>query len=353
MRAVLFRADASATLGAGHWTRCGALAAALRDRGVRTLLAARSPADGFALTPPAKLELIPLDSTVQSQVADANECAALLDATGAECIVVDHYGLDCEWESAMRHACPDKQLVALEDLPFRRHNASMVIAPSGTAAGEEFRTFLSSGTRYLGGPTFALLRPEFSLVRPLAIARRTFAPERCAALSVLISMGATDPEGLSLDALAGARSSGVTGSITLVLASASPMLDHVRDAIADYPAARLLVDVADMATLMAESDIGIGAAGGTSWERCAVGLPSLAVCIAANQAEVAARLNEAAAAIVIHGLRPSFDEYAEGLCALANPTTRAAISRNAAKLCDGAGARNVANQMISAFSTSR
>ena len=38
-----------------------------------------------------------------------------------------------------------------------------------------------------------------------------------------------------------------------------------------------------MAELMADSDFSIGAAGSTSWERCALGVPSILVSIAENQ----------------------------------------------------------------------
>lgn len=347
MKTVLFRADASAALGAGHWVRCGALAAELRALGVRTPLAACQPREGWSLTPPGALDLVRMGALPNDQIDDAQRFAALAKATGADTVVVDHYELDETWETEVKRACPGIRIVVIEDRPNRRHSASVVIAPSGTASGGEFLGRFAPGTHYLGGPAYALLRPEFAMTRPGSIACRRSSPQRCTSLNVLISMGATDPDGLSIEALAGARASGVAGAVTLVITSASPWLAHFRAVVADTPNSRLQVDVEDMAALMADSDIGIGTAGGTSWERCSVGLPSLAVQMAANQSEVASRLREFSAAIVIDDPRPSIAQYVQGLQTLANPPTRTAISQRAAEVCDGCGAKRVADKLLS------
>jgi len=299
------------------------------------------------LTPPGALDLVRMGALPNDQIEDAQRFAALAKATGADTVVVDHYELDETWETEVKRSCPGVRMVALEDRPDRRHSASVVIAPSGTASGDEFLGRFAPGTHYLGGPAYALLRPEFAMTRPGSIACRRSSPQRCTSLNVLISMGATDPDGLSIEALAGARASGVAGAVTLVITSASPWLAHFRAVVADTPNSRLLVDVEDMAALMADSDIGIGAAGGTSWERCSVGLPSLAVQMAANQSEVASRLREFSAAIVIDDPRPSIAQYVQGLQTLANPPTRTAISQRAAEVCDGCGAKRVADKLLS------
>tara|TARA_Y100001970_G_scaffold10348_2_gene12238 strand:- start:1040 stop:1402 length:363 start_codon:yes stop_codon:yes gene_type:complete len=61
----------------------------------------------------------------------------------------------------------------------------------------------------------------------------------------------------------------------------------------------VLVGVSNMAELMANSDLAIGAAGATSWERCCLGLPSLMVVLADNQLFAAELLKEAGAALTL------------------------------------------------------
>ena len=55
----------------------------------------------------------------------------------------------------------------------------------------------------------------------------------------------------------------------------------------------------DIAALMLESDISIGAAGSTSWERACLGLPSIVIPLADNQREIAQKLDVSKAAILI------------------------------------------------------
>ena len=54
---------------------------------------------------------------------------------------------------------------------------------------------------------------------------------------------------------------------------------------------------ADIHRLMVACDLAIGAGGGSAWERCCVGLPTIMIGIADNQSDVAAALADAGAAI--------------------------------------------------------
>ena len=52
-----------------------------------------------------------------------------------------------------------------------------------------------------------------------------------------------------------------------------------------------------MAELMANSDLAIGAAGSTSWERCCLGLPTIMLVLADNQQVIASALESVGAAL--------------------------------------------------------
>ena len=82
------------------------------------------------------------------------------------------------------------------------------------------------------------------------------------------------------------------GSITAVLGATAPHLDAVRAGLASLPCkSELLVGTNRMADLMAQSDLAIGAAGSTSWERCVLGLPTVCVILADNQRSAAEALS--------------------------------------------------------------
>jgi spore coat polysaccharide biosynthesis predicted glycosyltransferase SpsG len=108
-------------------------------------------------------------------------------------------------------------------------------------------------------------------------------------------------------------------------------------------AARLHLDTPRMAELMRDADLAVGACGVTAWERCALGLPTLAVVIADNQRMIAREL-AARRAIAFAGDWTEFSE--EGMAAAfrrlaADPAATAAMSAAAATICDGRGLERV------------
>ncbi len=137
--------------------------------------------------------------------------------------------------------------------------------------------------------------------------------------------------------------------VTVVMGSAAPHLAAVR-ALAAQKGARVLVDTPDMADLMAEADLAIGGVGGSAWERCALGLPTLMVVLADNQAPAAASLAATGAAVLIGRAEdPGLDAALHAaLAGLASPGALAAMSAAAAGLCDGGGVPRVVRALEAA-----
>ena len=98
---------------------------------------------------------------------------------------------------------------------------------------------------------------------------------------------------------------------------------------------------------MGTADLGIGAAGSSSFERCCLGLPSLVVVAADNQRDIAAALVQsgAAEAVRIKDDLPRRGDALRRLCA--EPQARVAMAQAAANLCDGGGTGRVAAELFS------
>ena len=80
----------------------------------------------------------------------------------------------------------------------------------------------------------------------------------------------------------------------------APWLAQVQTQAAQMPSpTEVRVGVDNMAQLMAESDLAIGAAGSTSWERCCLGVPTIQVVLAQNQVAIAQALSQADAALML------------------------------------------------------
>lgn len=289
----LFRADASAAIGSGHLMRCLTLARALRRDGAEVAFVGRDApgslldrvaAEGFALHPLSG----PFD-----READAAATARIAALTAPDWLVVDHYQLDEAWERRLRPHVG--RLAAIDDNPGRRHLCDLLLDPNWSEAGaERWSGFVPPGCRLLSGPRFALLREEFLKARE-GLRSRDGSVRR-----VLVSFGGSDAEGgalLALAALARLKAAGRLDGVVvdLVAGAANPHAEALRAAVARLPGGLFTLSADDMALRMAEADLALGAGGGTTWERCFLGLPAIVMVIAGNQREAAAAVDRAGA----------------------------------------------------------
>ena len=107
---------------------------------------------------------------------------------------------------------------------------------------------------------------------------------------------------------------------------------------------QVLAGVDNMAQLMADSDLAIGAAGTTAWERCCLGLPALMLVLADNQRKVAQSLASTGAAAVLQGGGALAPQLAAWLGRLQEfPGALAAMSLAAMQAVDGDGAQRIAH----------
>jgi spore coat polysaccharide biosynthesis predicted glycosyltransferase SpsG len=99
-----------------------------------------------------------------------------------------------------------------------------------------------------------------------------------------------------------------------------------------------------MPRLTLEADLAVGAGGSTTWERCVLALPTLALILADNQVAAARALEAAGVAPCLDVAAPDFETaFAREVSdLLANPDRRAAMSAASAGVCDGLGAERVA-----------
>jgi spore coat polysaccharide biosynthesis predicted glycosyltransferase SpsG len=137
--------------------------------------------------------------------------------------------------------------------------------------------------------------------------------------------------------------------VTVVLGALADTRDAVAALLPALPlppgAARLLVDVADMAGLLVEADLAIGAAGGSAWERCCLGLPSLLLVLADNQRPGTQALVATGAALSLGAPGDLPATLAPALANLADPDRLLAMSAAAAAVTDGQGAARVADAL--------
>jgi UDP-2,4-diacetamido-2,4,6-trideoxy-beta-L-altropyranose hydrolase len=367
MSSILFRCDASLSIGSGHVMRCRTLARELQQRGARiTFLCRRQPGDliglleeEFAVLPLPEQPLAACEGFEGralygawlgcTQAADAALCLeALAEAgiTSASWLVADHYGLDSSWEDQMlaglagRDAPP--KLLVIDDLADRQHQADLLLDQNfvGEATEQRYQGLLPPHCRQILGPHYALLGPEYAKLHPLV-------PSRTDLRRVLVFFGGVDTSNLTGRALEALSDSALADlAVDVVLGRQSPHRQAVAELVACRPHTTLHDPLPSLAGLIARADLAIGAGGVTTWERACLGLPSLVVAIAANQLPFAQALDQAGHLELLgDGATVSVEQIHSALLArIAEPFTGA----TGYALTDGWGASRLSIAMLGA-----
>jgi UDP-2,4-diacetamido-2,4,6-trideoxy-beta-L-altropyranose hydrolase len=357
---IAFRTDASLQIGTGHVMRCLTLADALRERGAQNTFVCRPHAGHLldliqqrghkakALAPADDAFIAPADPCHAKWLgtdwaSDAEQTRLALGDQVVDWLVVDHYALDRRWEQAERPHT--RRIMVIDDLADRPHDCELLLDQNLGRQAKDYGGLLSRHTQTLIGPAYALLRPEFSQWRENSLQRRTQPQLK----NLLITMGGVDQAnatGQVLNALTRCELP-VDLRITVVMGPTAPWLAQVQaKAAAMQCPTQVLADVSNMAQLMAESDLCIGAAGGSALERCALGLPSLVLILASNQHSGAMALQSHDAAWVAADAQ----QLMAKVTALFNKKTQTAalqkMSQAAAKLATANGASRVVEVLL-------
>ncbi len=334
---VVLRADASASVGLGHFVRSRTLAEALKTRGWRATMATRdlpaALADGLTEAGIAVLHLT--GASIETEPA---EIGAGIGGEAA-LVVGDNYDLGPDWFAAMRRRVPGVALMAIDDLADRPFPVDLVLNQNLGADLDAYESLVPTGTRVLTGPAYALLRPEFAAVRARG-RTRDGTVER-----ILVFISGADGPDVTARAVIGLE--GIGRPVDVVVGAAYPHLAGLQEIVASQAGTRLHVNTPAMAELMDEADLAIGAASSASWERCALGLPALLVTLADNQVVAERLLVEAGAAESIgwhHAVTAA--DIERGVRALrADPGRVAAMAAAAANVTDGRGTERVVTEI--------
>lgn len=360
LKNIVFRVDASIDIGTGHVMRCLALADGLSGVGVKCKFICRTHKGNLIELIVGKgYEVISLSSEGSTQASadspkhaywlgvdwktDALHTRKVLEMQEVDWLVVDHYALNSDWESALRPFC--KRLMVIDDLADRTHDCDLILDQNLGRVAKDYRPLVGPEVQMLIGPSFALLRPDFSEFRSRSLARR----EHAGLKNLLITMGGVDKDNVAGKILEELRHCQLPEDfkITVVMGSKAPWVNEVREQakLMNCPT-QVQVDVKDMAKLMMQNDLAIGGAGGTSWERCCLGLPAIVIVLADNQKSGAGELQKVGAAKVIESVGEIRSVLLDLLKEDSGLHKLAEISRSASRITDGSGVHKVINQMM-------
>lgn len=351
---VAFRADASHHIGAGHVMRCLSLAEGLKTFGVESIFICR-PLSGNLISyiEDKKFNVMKLSKphtpdSSEKQLAvhwiqDAEQTCELIKDKSIDWLVVDHYEIDAVWENTLRPHV--EKLMVIDDLANRAHACDLLLDQNLNRLSAHYNLLVEPSTKKLMGCEFALLRPEFAELRPRALIKRKEPKIK----RILVTMGGMDKNNITEGVLAALNRSAIPADlqITVVLGANSSWIARMKEVAKGMRVAtNVFVDVKDMAGLMLESDLAIGGAGSTSWERCCLGLPSFVIILAENQRYGSEALESAGAAMVIKKLSELESFFNFSLRTNNSFNGLQTMSKRAFEVTDGLGVMRVANEIF-------
>lgn len=323
---IIFRVDSASTIGIGHTVRCIALAQQMDDCKV-FFLSAELNGNANNLIKQSGFEVINIDKSLPENL-DAEFTVRVVKDLNIDVLVVDHYGLGGHWESYLYDRV---KLVAIDDLPDREHKVHL-LTDSGRQKknqGDELALF---------GHKYCLLRKDFLNMRYLSEEKRA----RTEALNkILISFGGTDTTDLTQTTIKALREYGFSGEIGVLASSGINSLSELqkmKDII-------LHLDKTDVAKILYEYDLVVGALGGSSWERCCMGLPSISIKVAENQSHIETVLIKEKVSIVTGTDNSTLLDKIESVMSNSDFSWWKEMSKRCFALCDGYGAYRVAERI--------
>jgi len=341
MGQLLVRADASAQIGAGHVMRCLALSKAWQSSGGRVTFASaemipslscRLKQDGIEVL---KVEARPGSNDDIQSVLD------LAERIETEWIVIDGYCFGPGYCGHLKER--GLQVLSIDDDGRFEEYCADVVLNQNASASEAMYSNRKPHTRLLLGSRFTLLRPEFA-------AARGERKHRSLGKQVLVTMGGSDPENVTLKVMEALAGIAVGLEIRVVVGSGNGRIAELREA-AKALDDELVVEEnpPNMAPMMAWADLAVSAAGSTCWELAYIGVPAVVMAISRDQMGIAQAVAERGIGCNLGWHSDvSKDSIREAVFALlSDRARRKAMSEAGEELVDGQGAKRVVEFMRS------
>jgi len=306
------RTDASFKIGSGHVMRCLTLADALSELGNTVVFICKDHDSNLIhkiTNSGYEVKLLSVSSSKENsllahsgwlggtQEDDAKKTIAVIKSIDVDWMIVDHYAIDESWHKKIRPYAD--HIFVIDDLGDRKHDCDILMDQNLAATLEKYKGMVPKDCEFLLGPKYALLRPEFAQWRDTSLERRRHLAEP---KNIFVSLGGVDPQNITTNVINELSKipTLADAEVNVVLGSQSPHINAVEIAAkkASFKT-NVHVDSMRMAELMSQADLAIGASGSSSWERCALGLPTISCVIAENQKSIAEELAKNGASIMV------------------------------------------------------
>lgn len=297
MMQAYIRVDSSLEIGTGHVMRCLTLADKLRKRGITVRFICREHVghsadlieeNGFEVF---LLPYVRINRKIRKRTRysnwlgaplkmDVSQTKEILKTGRADLLIIDHYAIDEQWERNFRDV--SKKIIVIDDLADRKHDCDLMIDQNFHEDSKwRYQTLVPSHCKKFLGPSYALLREEFheqwkkQKIREGSLRR------------ILIFFGGidqTNETGRAIESFLNLGRDDI--QVDVVVGKSNPHIKELQTICQQYDNLHVYCQISNIAELMAQADLSIGAGGSTTWERCYLSLPSMVWSVAENQVEI-------------------------------------------------------------------
>jgi spore coat polysaccharide biosynthesis protein SpsF len=280
---ILFRCDGSPQIGFGHVVRCLALADELQDKhGCKIAFAMLGGLLGVAQVRKHGYLVYQPNLEITKPVNEGDWLQSLVRELGAQVLVLDvRTELPIEAIKQIRQS--GVLIATIDDPSERRLETDLAFYPPVPQV--EFLDWSGfRGTRHVGWE-WVLLRSEFYHYRQKLLKIEYLQKSFAGKPTVLITMGGSDPAGLTLKVLQSIDLLDEEFNTVAILGSG--FQEHVATKLWAETAKRkynFLINVEDMPSVMTRSDMAIVSFGVTAYELATLGVPSIHLCLSDDHA---------------------------------------------------------------------
>ena len=343
------RADADGKIGAGHIMRCIALAQAWQDHGGEVTFIShceseafreRISKEGFQFIAVNAPHPHPDDLSITLEYL--KRPSPFTPHPSPTWLVLDGYHFTPEYQNAIRDE--GYRVMVIDDMNHLPYYHADILLNQNIHASE-LKYHYDEDTTLLLGTRYVLLRREFLKYRDF----KRQIPDR--AKNILVTLGGADPDNVTLKVIEALKLLNEPDiAVRIIIGPANPHQETLRKAIvsADFKA-DFLINPPNMPELMAWADMAVSAGGSTYWELAFMGVPSVVLILAENQAAVAEYLMNKKAVLNLGIFAECSKEHISDACKtlIGSRIARTTLSHQSTTLINGPGPNHVIKSMNS------
>ncbi|WP_294890302.1 UDP-2,4-diacetamido-2,4,6-trideoxy-beta-L-altropyranose hydrolase [Sulfurimonas sp. RIFCSPLOWO2_12_36_12] len=279
-KVILFRADSSSTIGTGHIMRDLVLAKQYP----------KVPEQSDKCPWGAKIifAVQDLDGNINQKITEANyqlhilknsgidELSSLIKEKNIDTIVIDHYGIDAEYEKKLKTKYPSLKIFVLDDT-YEKHHCDILLNHNIYANAKRYKNLVPKSCELRCGSEYTLLRDEFIEEKSKKSSKKIESAD-----NIFLAMGGADTQNLNPKILE-VLSEFDNIKVAVVTTTANRNLKELKNYVKNKKWIKLHINSEQVAKLMRKSDFAIITPSVTANEVYFMEKPFIAIKTAENQ----------------------------------------------------------------------